>query len=109
MKQRWRKMITDQFHKIFYRFDDTAAWRDAAWLGTPALKCPFDLWVYQEIIHELRPDLIIETGTYRGGSGLFMASICDLIDHGRLITIDHRHYTDRSALQKRPHPCCILN
>jgi cephalosporin hydroxylase len=88
VKQRWRNWITDQFHKVFYRFDGAVPWREAAWLGIPVLKCPFDLWVYQEIIHELRPDLVIETGTYQGGSTFFMASILDLIDHGRLISID---------------------
>ena len=38
-------------------------WRNTRWLGTDVLKCPLDLWVYQELLHELRPDLIIETGT----------------------------------------------
>ncbi len=32
------------------------------------------MWVYQEIIHEVKPDVIIETGTMDGGSALFMAS-----------------------------------
>jgi cephalosporin hydroxylase/glycosyltransferase involved in cell wall biosynthesis len=58
------------------------------WLGTLAQKCPLDLWTYQEILVETRPDLIIETGTCEGGSALFLASICDLIGCGRVITID---------------------
>lgn len=60
------------------------------WLGVPVLKSPLDCWVYQELIHELRPDLIIETGTDLGGSALFLASICDLVDHGRVVSIDLR-------------------
>lgn len=52
------------------------------------MKCPFDLWVYQEIIHDLNPDKIIETGTNRGGSALFLASICDQVNNGSVITID---------------------
>ena len=60
------------------------------WLGVPLLKSPLDCWVYQELIHDLRPDLIIETGTDLGGSALFLASICDLIDHGRVVSIDIR-------------------
>jgi len=51
-------------------------------------KCPTDLWVYQEILSKLRPDLIIETGTAYGGSALYLASICDLINHGHVVTID---------------------
>jgi cephalosporin hydroxylase len=84
----WRERITDAFHKVFYRFDDQVVWRQATWMGIPALKCPFDLWVYQEILWELRPDLIIECGTYLGGSALFLASICDQLGHGQVFTID---------------------
>ena len=39
-------------------------------------------------IFELRPDLIIETGTCRGGSALYIASLFDLVDHGKIVTID---------------------
>lgn len=51
---------------------------------------PLDCWVYQELIHELRPQLIIETGTDLGGSALFLASICDLVGEGRVMSIDIR-------------------
>ena len=54
----------------------------------PVLKCPLDLWVYQEILTEIRPELVIETGTAVGGSALFLASCMDLLHHGRVITID---------------------
>ena len=58
------------------------------WLGTHVYKCPSDLWVYQELLHMTRPDLIIETGTHSGGSALYMASLCDLMGAGRIVTID---------------------
>jgi cephalosporin hydroxylase len=51
-------------------------------------KCPLDLWIYQEILFERRPGLIVETGTYYGGSALFLASMLDLIGSGRVISID---------------------
>jgi cephalosporin hydroxylase len=57
-------------------------------MGHSALKCPLDLWTYQEIIFETRPDLIVECGTNLGGSALFLASICQLVGHGRVISID---------------------
>jgi cephalosporin hydroxylase len=60
------------------------------WLGVPLQKSPLDCWIYQEIIADLRPDLIIETGTDLGGSALFFASICDLIGRGRVLSIDVR-------------------
>jgi cephalosporin hydroxylase len=74
------------FHRFFYYSDKT--WRDSFWLGAQVLKCPFDLWIYQEILFELRPDVIIESGTALGGSALFLASICDLVGNGKVITID---------------------
>lgn len=70
---------------------------DAAWLGARALKCPLDLWTYQEILTETRPDLIIETGTHAGGSGLFLASICELLGNGRVISIDTVAQPDRPS------------
>ena len=56
--------------------------------GAQALKNPLDLWVYQEIVYETRPELIVETGTYRGGSALYLASLCDLMGHGEVVSID---------------------
>ena len=43
---------------------------------------------YQELIARVRPDCIIETGTGGGGRAFFLATICDLIDHGRVISVD---------------------
>jgi cephalosporin hydroxylase len=72
-------------HDAFYASD---AWTKATWLGAQALKNPLDLWVYQEILFETRPELIVETGTYRGGSALFLASMCDLLGAGEVVSID---------------------
>ena len=72
-------------HDVFYESD---AWTRATWLGTQALKNPLDLWVYQEIMFETRPELIVETGTYRGGSARFLASVCDLLGAGEVVSID---------------------
>ena len=44
--------------------------------------------MYQEIVYETRPELIVETGTYRGGSALYLASLCDLMGHGEVVSID---------------------
>lgn len=58
------------------------------WMGTPVLKNPMDLWTYQEIIFEKKPDVIVETGTAYGGSALYFASLLDLIGKGKVITVD---------------------
>jgi cephalosporin hydroxylase len=73
------------FHNLFY---DSNVWRSTYWHETPVLKCPFDLWVYQELIRKLHPDLIVECGTWAGGATLYMAHMLDLVGSGRIITID---------------------
>jgi cephalosporin hydroxylase len=79
----------DEFHRLFYEtaYAKGDAW-NPKWMGVAALKCPFDLWVYQEILHDTRPDVILETGTARGGSALFLASMFDLMGAGEVISID---------------------
>lgn len=71
----------------------------AKWMGLTIQKCPLDMWVYQEILFETRPDLIIEAGTGNGASALYLAHICDMLGSGQVVTIDIKgiHY-------RRPHP-----
>jgi cephalosporin hydroxylase len=85
---RAEKRIVSEFHKLYYYGKEKTWKNNTFWLNVPVAKCPLDLWVYQEIINETKPDLIIETGTAYGGSALFLASICDLVNRGRIITID---------------------
>lgn len=65
-------------------------WEHTYWRGVPLYKCPLDMWIYQELIHDHKPDLIIETGTCAGGSALYMADMCALFGAGRVVTIDTR-------------------
>jgi cephalosporin hydroxylase len=66
------------------------AWRKTTWLGQPVAKPPTDLLAYHEMIARVRPDWIIETGTGDGGRTFFLASMCDLVDHGQVLSIDGR-------------------
>lgn len=76
------------FHKLFYHHRGPQTWEATSFLGTRILKCPLDMWIYQEILFETRPDLVIETGTFNGGSALYMASLLDLMGHGEIVSID---------------------
>jgi cephalosporin hydroxylase len=82
-----KKQIVNSFHEIYYG-NQSQTWKNTFWLGVPVAKCPLDCWVYQEIIFKLKPDVIIECGTYKGGSALFMACILDILSSGRVISID---------------------
>ncbi len=44
------------------------------WRGRPVWQYPLDAWVLQEVISELKPDLIVELGTFQGGSAFFFAT-----------------------------------
>ncbi|MDZ4654064.1 cephalosporin hydroxylase family protein [Bacillus cereus] len=78
--------ISNEFLNQYY---NSLVWlNDTHWFGVPICKLPSDLFLYQEIIYELKPDLIIECGTFHGGSALYLASMLDLIGKGHVLTID---------------------
>lgn len=58
------------------------------WLGRPIVQLPEDMIRIQEVIHQVRPDVIIETGVAHGGSLIFYASLCKAIGKGRVVGID---------------------
>ena len=58
------------------------------WLGRPIIQLPEDLVRLQEVIYQLKPDVIIETGVAHGGGLIFYASLCKVLDKGRVIGID---------------------
>jgi cephalosporin hydroxylase len=64
------------------------AWRDTTWLGRSVTRPATDLIAYQELVSRLRPEWIVETGTGDGGRALFLASICELLGSGRVLSID---------------------
>jgi cephalosporin hydroxylase len=58
------------------------------WLGKQIWQQPLDAWLIQEMVSRLQPDLIVETGTYLGGSAYFFATLCDMLGHGEVMSID---------------------
>ena len=77
----------ETFHRLFYDLG-RQTWKRNEWLGPRAFKNPLDMWVYQELLHRVQPDLIVESGTGPGGSAHFLAGVCEEIGRGRIITID---------------------
>lgn len=75
-----------------------------SWLGMPVIQYPQDIVVLQEIIWEVKPDLIIETGIARGGSLILSASLLELLGNNGLVVgidIDIREH-NRQAIQQHP-------
>jgi len=59
-----------------------------SWLGRPIIQLPQDMIRVQEAIFSVKPDVIVETGIAHGGSLIYYASLCRLLEHGRVIGID---------------------
>jgi cephalosporin hydroxylase len=87
LRPRIASFIARQFARLYYARVESTVFA-TNYLGIQTLKYPTDLWTYQEIISERLPDVIIETGTWHGGSAMFLASVCDALGHGRVVTID---------------------
>jgi cephalosporin hydroxylase len=84
------QQIIDDFHNLYHLGpkEDGSIYKRTTWMGIPCFKCPMDMWIYQEILYEVKPDLIIETGTYKGGSALYLAHLCDTLGNGKIVSID---------------------
>lgn len=82
-------------------FHDLRIWDNLQFLGVPILKNPLDLWLVQQVIYEVRPDFIVETGTYRGGSALFWAHTLEGMGlrESKVLTVDIGDYCQSAAAQ----------
>lgn len=94
LKQRATRFVRDRTRPRVHRwfFEDliarTGNFSNTTWLGYPIWQNVLDLWLIQEAIAEIKPALLIETGTNRGGSARFYAHLLDLLEHGRVMTVD---------------------
>lgn len=74
----------------------------STYFGIRTLKNPMDAWIYQEIIFETKPDVIVEIGNANGGSALFLAHLCDIMGKGRIVGIDLSHRTIPDQVRSHP-------
>jgi len=75
--------VIQTFHGVYY-----SKVTGLTWFGVPVMKCPIDMWIYQELLCRTLPDCIVETGTAFGGSALFMAMVCQFLGRGRVVSVD---------------------
>ena len=80
---------------IFNRSKDTMLSLDKynysylwSWMGLPIIQWPADIMATQEVLWQVQPDIVIETGVARGGSVVFLASILKMIGKGKVIGVD---------------------
>ena len=77
----------DRMQRLFHDLD---IWRSMWFNGVELIKNPLDLWMAQQIIFEVEPDYIIETGTFKGGSALYWAHTLEgmRFHDSRVLTVD---------------------
>lgn len=73
------------------------------WMGRPIIQLPEDMFRIQEVIHQVRPTLIIETGVAHGGSLIFYASLFEAMGTGRVVGVDIEiRPHNRAAIEAHP-------
>ena len=88
--------VLTRFHQRFY--DDPNTWAKDKWYNIRTEQNPNDIWMIQEVISEVKPDCVIEAGTFYGGSALIWATILEQINpEGRVITIDIEDFTAEAS------------
>jgi cephalosporin hydroxylase len=69
--------LAKRYYHLWYY--NTGVWQQTTWMGVQTYKSPMDMWNYQEILFSLKPSVIIEFGTWQGGSALFFSSVMQQI------------------------------
>jgi len=85
-----RKLFYSQSADIMnFVYSKTGLWTESSWLGIKSEQYPTDNWITQELITEIKPDFIVETGTNYGGTALFYANVLEKVNTGgKVITVD---------------------
>ena len=106
----WLREITR--HKYAYNF---------SWMGRPIIQFPQDMIAMQEIIWNIKPDLIIETGIAHGGSLIYYASLLEMMSidgyvlgididirsHNREAGIQHETHSPRTSRRRKTRPSTL--
>ncbi|MBI3684355.1 MAG: class I SAM-dependent methyltransferase [Acidobacteria bacterium] len=99
LAERNRQMSPEKQHELMKLFHDIPVWRHMWFHNAEIEKNPLDLWMMQEILYQLQPDFVIETGTWRGGSALYWAHTLKGmgLEKSRVITVDIQDLTKTAA------------
>ena len=98
LRKIYNQFLRPTVHSLFFRelIGQTNNFGTVSWLGHPIWQNVLDLWTIQETIALVRPGLLIECGTNRGGSSLFFANLFDLMGNGEVVTVDIKRLHDLS-------------
>ncbi len=98
--------VLDDLRRMMNRIAANEHWYEQLWLDVPIWQIPDDLLRLQQIIVEVKPKWIIETGTKFGGSAIFFSSLLKLLGQtdGGVITVDLTQYRESvGTFENHPH------
>lgn len=78
-------ILSREWLKVGWNLDH---WRGFSWLGFQLQQLPEDVLRLQEVVCRLKPDVIVETGVFEGGSSILFASLCELNGKGRVVSVE---------------------
>lgn len=82
------KSLFKQSIKLIEKADKYMFIHQNNFLGEPSINFSEDLIRFQEVIYQVKPDIVIEVGVAWGGTTLFIASVLEAMKKGRVIGID---------------------
>ncbi len=96
-----RRDRIDDFSKLYYQ---ACSYSKLAWRGVDLLQYPTDLFVWADLIHRVRPEVIVETGTFQGGFALFCADVLHAngLDDSTVITVDVNDWSGSGGYPEHP-------
>ncbi len=99
LAQRRLMMPLDKQNELMKLFHDLPVWRHMWFHNVEIEKNPLDLWMMQQIMYEVQPDFVIETGTFKGGSALYWAHTLNglRLENSRVLTVDITDYVKGAA------------
>ena len=99
LKQRDLQLPIVKQRELMRLFHDLPIWESMRFHNVRIIKNPLDLWMLQQIAFEVRPDFVIETGTWYGGSALYWANTLNGmgLESARVLTVDIQDLTNEGA------------
>ena len=84
------RLSADKQRGLMKLFHEIPVWSEMWFQNVKIEKNPLDLWMMQQMIYELQPEFIVETGTWRGGSALYWAYTLNGLGltKSRVLTVD---------------------
>ncbi len=99
VEERHHQMPPQKERELMKSFHELPVWQNLWFQNVRIIKNPLDLWMMQQIIYEVQPDFIVETGTWYGGSALYWAYTLHGMSllHSHVLTVDVQDFTPHSA------------